>query len=396
MKRTPMLRLLLLLLLFWHPSGMAAPEKVAAVIKVKGSVHTRLDRATPYVIASRGQPLSQGNWIKTGSDEFASVIFLDATMLKIHEQSEVEIKSQRISATELSTKIYMRRGELWTKVKEGQRTEFAITTPTSVASVKGTEFYMEIDEIDGSTTITVIEGLVEFHNELGSILAEAMTSSRAEVGKAPEPAKKVSKTQVPTWQETVEPVWGIKLNPEKRGRQPIREPVKVGIQVVDAETQSAVRTYEGSATITTSGAGVKFSADGETWDNPLTLAITNGRGTVQVQANSTGNPTIIVSAENTESQKLGLQFYRTKSQKRAVEDKVSRLAGRKGFSDVEERLKGRNLQTSNMVAGSGSVDETLQKVDTGEYEIVSMEEVQNPDGTVTVKLTARPRPQEEN
>ena len=47
--------------------------------------------------------IKSGNWIKTGNEVFVSLIFLDGTNVKIHQKTEIEIKSSRVTSKELKT-----------------------------------------------------------------------------------------------------------------------------------------------------------------------------------------------------------------------------------------------------------------------------------------------------
>jgi hypothetical protein len=51
------------------------------------------------------------------------------------------------------------------------------------------------------------------------------------------------------------------------------------------------------------------------------------------------------------------------------------------------------LKSIAVVSGEANIDDVLQKVDTGEYEIVGHEEIENPDGSIKIKLIVKPRSQ---
>ena len=63
-----------------------------------------------------------------------------------------------------------------------------------------------------------------------------------------------------------------------------------------------------------------------------------------------------------------------------------------GGSPIEfEVVKGKSLKSSTVASGEANVDEVLQKVDTGEYEIIEVKYVENPDGSVSVRLVVKPK-----
>ena len=86
--------------------------------------------------------------------------------MKLKENSEAIISGQR-SARSISKKINMDAGTLRATVNK-QNSNFVIQTPTSVASVKGTDFWMITDPVDGDLVIG-LEGVVQLiNNETGS------------------------------------------------------------------------------------------------------------------------------------------------------------------------------------------------------------------------------------
>ena len=85
--------------------------------------------------------------------------------MKLKENSEAVIAGQRTAAS-ISKKINMDSGTVRATVKK-QNIDFVIQTPTSVASVKGTDFWLLSDPISGDEIIG-LEGIVTLaNNETG-------------------------------------------------------------------------------------------------------------------------------------------------------------------------------------------------------------------------------------
>ena len=72
--------------------------------------------------------------------------------------------------------MFLSEGETYGDISKQGKGEFQIETPTAVASVKGTELDVNFDFNEELTTLTVVDGLVEFGNELGTITAGALGS----------------------------------------------------------------------------------------------------------------------------------------------------------------------------------------------------------------------------
>ena len=159
--------------------------------------------------------LKNGEWVKTKEGVFVAIVFLDGSNIKIQQKTEVKISSYRMTAKNLKTNLEMSKGQAWSDVAEqGAGGEFTITTPTAVASVKGTEFDLEYDIEKGETTLIVFAGEVEFAGELGTILAGAMESSKD--GGA---ISKLTQDDLPSWQNKTDPGLAFKLKPDIFGKQ---------------------------------------------------------------------------------------------------------------------------------------------------------------------------------
>ena len=119
-----------------------------------------------FIKLKPGTILSDGDKVRTGSKGFAAIIFIDdKSTLKLKEDSEAVITGQR-SAASISKKINMNSGTVRATVTK-QNTDFVIQTPTSVASVKGTDFWLITNPETGDQIIG-IEGIIGLtNNETG-------------------------------------------------------------------------------------------------------------------------------------------------------------------------------------------------------------------------------------
>ena len=141
-------------------------NKIAVATKIKGSVEVMPAGKRDFIKLKPGTILSDGDKIRTGSKGFAAIIFIDdKSTLKLKEDSEAVITGQR-SAASISKKINMDSGTVRATVTK-QNTDFVIQTPTSVASVKGTDFWLITNPETGDQIIG-IEGIIGLtNNETG-------------------------------------------------------------------------------------------------------------------------------------------------------------------------------------------------------------------------------------
>lgn len=137
-----------------------AGKSVAVVLKVKGPAE--ISRGAKKSTAKRGTRMNSGDKIATKSKGFAAVMFTDdKSILKVKPNSILTIQGTR-SGKSIAKQVTMDVGEMFVKVSK-QKGTFQIATPTSVASVKGTQFWAL--EGDQGTTIITLEGVVELVNK---------------------------------------------------------------------------------------------------------------------------------------------------------------------------------------------------------------------------------------
>ena len=142
--------------------SIAFSSKIAVATKVKGQVEIVTAEKKGFADLKPGTILSDGDKIRTGSPGFTAIIFIDdKSTLKVKDNSEVIITGKRTAAS-ISKKINMDEGTIRATVNK-QNTDFVIQTPTSVASVKGTDFWLVSDPETGDQIIG-IEGIVGLTN----------------------------------------------------------------------------------------------------------------------------------------------------------------------------------------------------------------------------------------
>ncbi len=137
-------------------------EKIAVATKVKGEVELMRVGKKNFIELKPGNILDDGDKIRTGRSGFTSLIFIDdKSTLKLKENSEVVVNGQRTAAS-ISKKINLDGGIVRATIKK-QNIDFVIQTPTSVASVKGTDFWL-LSDLDGGDQIIGLEGLIGLVN----------------------------------------------------------------------------------------------------------------------------------------------------------------------------------------------------------------------------------------
>ena len=150
-------------LIFLWLSPLESAAKIAVTTKVSGKVDIEQAGSSGLSALKPGTILLDGDRIITGKNGFTALIYIDdKSMVKITGNTEVIIKGTR-SAGSIAKQVNIDHGTLRALVNKQRKGEFVVQSPTSVASVKGTNFWMITDPETGDGLI-VLEGLVSLTN----------------------------------------------------------------------------------------------------------------------------------------------------------------------------------------------------------------------------------------
>jgi len=156
--------LLVLGLIMIIPASLFAAQDVIAFFgEVKGDVTVTRTNPGKTEAAKIGMFLFPGDGIKTGDKSYTSIIFQDdGSRVKLEPNTSLTLEGKR-QQKKVSKKMYLAAGKMWAKVAKKRGTDFQVTTPTSVASVKGTN--LGIEELDWPEThVWVLDGQVWLTN----------------------------------------------------------------------------------------------------------------------------------------------------------------------------------------------------------------------------------------
>jgi hypothetical protein len=159
---------LLLALLVALPIVAAPPpggNPVALLSKVILDV-LRKESGKTWEKASRGQTLASGDMVRTGEGALAIIKFKDNSLVRLREKSELTLTGTQTGNT-MSKSVEVQTGVVGFNVaKQRAGEEFRFTSPTSVASIRGTAGLM--NSTSEADTLTVTEGLVKLFNRISS------------------------------------------------------------------------------------------------------------------------------------------------------------------------------------------------------------------------------------
>ena len=147
--------------------GIVVPVEnklIAVTTKAKGDVTFRSRDSKDYNDLKPAKTLNDGDHIQTGNDGFGALVYLDdKSTIKVKENTDFDVIGTR-GKEGISKRIKINTGTIKAKIQKGKAGGFVIETPTSVATVKGTEFWLvaapDRDRVFG------LEGTVELTNTI--------------------------------------------------------------------------------------------------------------------------------------------------------------------------------------------------------------------------------------
>lgn len=170
--------------------GAAGPPPVIVVAQLNpiGNVeHTtgtlvirRADGRIDQLREKGAAPLYAGDECKTEKGSKALVKLTDGTQVAMNEETTFRYQARQERARGTTRIFKLLLGELWLRTVGPAQIE--IETPVATAAIKGTELNIKVSP-DGTSVLTVIDGLVEFGTPFGTCPIPRGTRSVGERGK---------------------------------------------------------------------------------------------------------------------------------------------------------------------------------------------------------------------
>ena len=139
-----------------------AGEKIAIVTKIIGKAEYIRGQNSSKSL-NRGLIIESGDVISTFKGGFVALIFIDdKSALKIKEKTKITVNGKK-GSRKISKKINLSNGTVRAQVEKNK--DFIIQTSVSVASVKGTDFWVISDKKIGDSVIG-LQGTVSLSNRI--------------------------------------------------------------------------------------------------------------------------------------------------------------------------------------------------------------------------------------
>jgi len=183
--RAPWVALLLVpLALTLALGGRAAGqnEAVGAAVNAIGTlIVTRTDNIEDRLQGKGQLRLFDHDLLRTEAGVLALIELTDGIQVGMNENTSVTVLSRWEKRKGVTRILRVKEGEIWVKTSGGPK-QFEVETPVATAAIRETEFNLRVDS-DGQSTLTVIEGVVEFGTPFGTCPIPTKTVSYGVRGK---------------------------------------------------------------------------------------------------------------------------------------------------------------------------------------------------------------------
>ena len=138
-------------------------QEIAVVTKKNGAVKYKKDSSRVFKNKINiGMELYTNDFLITGGDGFIMFAYLDdGSLINVYKDSEVYVTGD-LKNKVIDKKVIIDDGFFKFEIKKQKKNEFKVVTPTSVASVKGTKFYIDIN--NQNDIFYGVDGVVEILN----------------------------------------------------------------------------------------------------------------------------------------------------------------------------------------------------------------------------------------
>jgi hypothetical protein len=138
----------------------SAPGNTVAFVKkiIKDVTYRKTSAQSDWDLAKTGTTLEDGGEVKTGDKSLALVYFIDGSgLLRVRENSILHVYGNKKDKA-MDKNTYIQKGLIGFEVnKQSPQEEFKFTTPTVVASIRGTEGFIQYSE-DSTFTMYLDKG----------------------------------------------------------------------------------------------------------------------------------------------------------------------------------------------------------------------------------------------
>jgi hypothetical protein len=314
---------LLLVLLAMAPVTAVSQQGgvIATITQINGKLEYRENDKADWKAAKKFDPLYQGYQIQTKTGSKAMILYnKSGSQVLINENTQIEIQAKAAAS---GSKPALERakiigGQVFSRIHKGDK--FEVETPSSVASVRGTQFDSKYSLQTDEATYIVVESSIELMNQLGSVIVQQMQMSTVKLGQKPDDPTTLTKAnleKLTNWTNGVQPRWLLNLVPEGGVDHEAGTEFTFGLAVFDTKT----KTLDSSASFdlssfTASNDNIEFSLDGgKTWTSSPTVRVVNGLANLRARTKGEGKVDVTAAATDAEPGVVSINITKAKDRK---------------------------------------------------------------------------------
>ncbi len=171
-----------LLLLGGHTPVVAQNAVLGKTQSAIGTlVVIRPDRIEDRLQGQGALQLYEGDVLRTEAASQALITIQEGIEVALNENTTLKLLYRWEKANGTTQILRLKQGEIWVKTGPGPK-QLEVETPVATAAVRETEFNIKVQD-DGQTTLTVIQGTVEFGTAFGTCPIRTSTISYGVRGK---------------------------------------------------------------------------------------------------------------------------------------------------------------------------------------------------------------------
>ena len=182
--RAPWVAMVIVLALMLAPAGSARGQNVpvgAAVNAIGTLIVVRADGIEDRLQGKGQLRLFDHDLVRAEAGVLAMIELTEGIQVGMNENTSFTVLSRWEKRKGTTRILRLKGGEIWVKTTTGPKL-FEVETPVATAAIRETEFNLKVDP-DGQSTLTVIEGVVEFGTPFGTCPIPTKTVSYGARGK---------------------------------------------------------------------------------------------------------------------------------------------------------------------------------------------------------------------
>ena len=168
----------------WAEPASAQTNDAIRIVELSGTVEILPRGAATWVLTQTHQQLYALDRVRTGTNSSVGLLWSDQSVLRFGALTELQILPPQTGDADHGLHLIQGILSFFHRDKPGR---LQIIGGGTFAGIKGTEFVMEVAEANRTqhTTLSVIDGTVEFGNDAATLVLTNGQQAAAEPGQAP-------------------------------------------------------------------------------------------------------------------------------------------------------------------------------------------------------------------